>query len=96
MEARTATEPGEGRSNGNGAADAHGGLPNLIDVATLAAHLGVTERTIRRRVAEGEIPFLKLGHLIRFDPLEIQVWLDEARVPPHTGHPVGAENGTRP
>jgi hypothetical protein len=30
-------------------------------------------------VAERRIPFIKWGHLIRFDPSEISAWLDEAR-----------------
>jgi len=66
-----------------------------VDVAALAAHLGLTERTIRRRVAHGEIPYFKLGHLVRFDPAEIQAWLEEARVAPHVGNSAEHPNGTR-
>ena len=57
-------------------------LPRLLDIVELAEHLGVTERHVRRLVAERRIPFVKWGHLVRFDPNEIVVWLDHSRVPP--------------
>lgn len=51
----------------------------LMDLATLARRLGVNQRHIRRLVAERRIPFLKWGHLLRFDPDDIDAWLDTAR-----------------
>jgi excisionase family DNA binding protein len=53
---------------------------NLIDITGVAERLGVTERHVRRLVFERRIPFIKWGHLLRFDPDEIERWLDEARV----------------
>ena len=53
----------------------------LIDITGVAERLGVTTRHVRRLVAERRIPFLKWGHLIRFDPREVESWLEEARVP---------------
>ncbi len=58
------------------------GLPNLMDIPTLAAHLGVSVRHIRRLVHERRIPFIKWGHLMRFDPVEVQAWLDQCRYQP--------------
>lgn len=60
-------------------------LPHLLTVTTLAEHLGVDVRHIRRLVAERRIPFIKWGHLLRFDPAEIAVWIDENRR--HPGRP---------
>jgi excisionase family DNA binding protein len=57
----------------------------LLDIEGVAQHLGVTERHVRRLVAERRIPFIKWGHLLRFDPDEIVAWLDGARVPPADG-----------
>ena len=54
-------------------------LPRLLDVPGLATHLGVKERHIRRLIAERRIPFIKWGHLIRFDPDDIAAWLDRNR-----------------
>lgn len=54
-------------------------LPTLMDITRLAEHLGVAPRHIRRLVAERRIPFIKWGHLIRFDPDEIAAWINECR-----------------
>jgi excisionase family DNA binding protein len=65
-------------------------LPTLLDLDGIADHLGVSPRHVRRLVAERRIPFLKWGHLLRFDPVEIAHWRDECRVrPPSMSHPAG-------
>jgi excisionase family DNA binding protein len=51
----------------------------LMDLPALATRLGVNHRYVRRLVAERRVPFLKFGHLLRFDPEEIEAWLDRAR-----------------
>ena len=56
-------------------------LPRLLDITHLAELLGVTPRHIRRLVFERRIPFIKWGHLIRFDPDDIATWLHAARCP---------------
>lgn len=52
----------------------------LLDVPTTADRLGVSVRYVRRLVAERRIPYIKLGHLLRFDPDEVDAWVDQARV----------------
>jgi len=47
----------------------------LIDIPTLAAPLGTSERHIRRQIAERKIPYVKVGHLVRFDVVQIAEWL---------------------
>jgi len=54
-------------------------LPVLLTITELAEHLGVKERHVRRLIAERRVPFVKWGHLIRFDPAEIAAWLDRNR-----------------
>ena len=51
----------------------------LIDLPAVATRLGVNHRYVRRLVAERRIPFIKLGHLLRFDPAEVEAWLDRSR-----------------
>lgn len=60
-------------------------LPTLLDVTTVADHLGVTVRHVRRLVAERRIPYLKWGHLLRFDPDRIAAWLCDQEVPTEPG-----------
>jgi excisionase family DNA binding protein len=52
----------------------------LLDISGVAERLGVEVRHVRRLVAERRIPFVKWGHLLRFDPAEIDRWIDQARV----------------
>ena len=54
----------------------------LVDINGLAAYLGVTQRHIRRLVAEKRIPLVKWGSILHFDLDEIDAWLDEHRRPP--------------
>jgi len=49
-----------------------GASQTLITLAEVAERLGVGERHIRRLVAERRIPFVKWGHLLRFDPSELE------------------------
>ena len=57
-------------------------LPKLLAIGELAELLGVSERHVRRLVAERRIPFIKWGHFLRFDPNEIERWLDRSRINP--------------
>jgi excisionase family DNA binding protein len=52
----------------------------LMDITGVAERLGVSVRYVRRLVAERRIPYIKFGHLLRFDPRTIEDWLDKARV----------------
>jgi excisionase family DNA binding protein len=53
----------------------------LFDIAQVAARLGVTIRHVRRLVFEHRIPYVKWGHLLRFDPADIDEWIDQHRTP---------------
>ena len=65
----------------------------LLDVDGVADAFGVTSRHIRRLVAERRIPFFKVGKFVRFDPAELDVWLDQLRVemtrPPSSNRAAG-------
>lgn len=63
--------------------DPNGDLPAaLLNTEQLAELLQVNVRHIRRLVHERRVPFIKWGHLVRFDPREIRQWLDGKREPP--------------
>ncbi|MDZ7734456.1 MAG: helix-turn-helix domain-containing protein [Acidimicrobiia bacterium] len=63
------------------------GQRQLIDVPAVAERLGVSERHIRRLVYERRIPFIKWGHLLRFDPRDIDAWIDDKRQEPERPAP---------
>jgi len=54
-------------------------LPALVDIGTVAQALGISMRQVRRFVADGHIPFVRVGHLIRFDPNELNDWINARR-----------------
>jgi len=62
----------------------HRGTHSLWDITVVADRLDVQVRHVRRLVAEGRIPYIKWGHLLRFDPDEIERWVDNARRPART------------
>ena len=53
--------------------------PDLIDIGAVAQRLGVQVRHVRRLVHERRIPYIKWGHLLRFDPTDIDTWIDRAK-----------------
>jgi excisionase family DNA binding protein len=55
---------------------------SLLDIDGLATRLGVTARFVRRLVEERRVPYLKVGRLVRFDPVEVERWIDLTRVEP--------------
>ena len=54
-------------------------VTGLVDVTAVAQRLGVQVRHVRRLVHERCIPYIKWGHLLRFDPADIDAWIDQAR-----------------
>lgn len=67
-------------SAGETAAARAGELPKLLDPHGLATRLGITERHVRRLVAERRIPFVKVGRFVRFEPEAVIAWLALRRV----------------
>jgi excisionase family DNA binding protein len=55
-------------------------LQPLLTFKQAAALLGLPENSLRRYIRERKIPYLRIGKLIRFDPVELQAWLDSRRV----------------
>jgi excisionase family DNA binding protein len=50
-------------------------LSTLLDIGAMAQRLCVTERHVRRLVAERRIPYVKVGRFVRFDPVDIDDWI---------------------
>ena len=51
----------------------------LMNISEVAEQLGVDVRHVRRLVHERRIPYIKWGHLLRFDPVEVAAWIDSYR-----------------
>ncbi len=66
--------------------------PPLMDIEAVAQRLAVGVRHVRRLVTEKRIPYRKWGHLLRFEPDEIEEWIAASRVP---AEPTGDQRGVR-
>jgi excisionase family DNA binding protein len=69
-----------GTDTNRGKAESVDPPPRLLDVDDAAERLGVTVRFVRRLVAERRIPYVKVGKFVRFDPVEVERWIDEHRI----------------
>ena len=71
-----------GNSSGNSSGAAARGLeqPLLVDMETVARWLSTSARHVRRLVAEKRIPFVKVGHFVRFDPNDVARWVEAQKV----------------
>lgn len=52
----------------------------LLDVAQAANYLTVSERFVRRLVAERRVPFVKLGKFVRFYRADLDAFVAQGRV----------------
>lgn len=62
----------------------------LLDVPAAAARLNISERHLRELIYRREVPYLKVGRLVRFDPNDLEAWLAARRVPAGPGRGRGA------
>jgi len=68
-------------------------MKQYLDIAALAESLRIKRSTLYAWAEQGTIPYLKLGRLLRFDPDEIETWLQAHRqevtseqIPPRHRH----------
>lgn len=52
----------------------------LMSSEAAAEYLAITSRHLRDLVARRDIPYFKVGRLLRFDRRELDKWLDENKV----------------
>ncbi|MHB8438530.1 MAG: helix-turn-helix domain-containing protein [Acidimicrobiales bacterium] len=53
-----------------------------LTLSEAASHLNVTDRYVRRLVAERRVPYLKVGRLLRFREADLDAYLESCRVEP--------------
>jgi excisionase family DNA binding protein len=57
----------------------------LLNVAQTAERLGTTERHIRELIYRRELPYIKVGRLVRVDTDDLDAWLTSQRQPARNG-----------
>lgn len=56
-------------------------MERLMTLSEAADFLSLAQITIRKKVSEREIPFYKIGGLIRFRREDLERWVQERKVP---------------
>jgi excisionase family DNA binding protein len=57
-----------------------GNMDGLLDSKQVIRMLGVHLCTLQLWTRKGEIPFLRVGRLVRFDPGQLAKWLEERQI----------------
>jgi excisionase family DNA binding protein len=55
-------------------------MPRLFSIETVATHLDVSEKTIRRRIETGELRAHRVGRLLRVSELDLAAYIAKSRV----------------
>jgi excisionase family DNA binding protein len=53
----------------------------LLDAKAIAEKLGVPETWVRESARSGAIPCVRLGRYVRFDPADVEAWIDSCKTP---------------
>ncbi len=54
--------------------------PRLLNINEVAELMNVKPRFIRRLIEERRISYLKIGKFIRFDPTELDNWIQNCQI----------------
>ena len=57
----------------------------LLDTEEVAHWLGTSVRHVQRLVTEKRLPYVKVGHFIRFDSGDVERWIEGQKVDTGTG-----------
>ena len=79
--ATEATEPGDGTVPNPDGRRSTKAPERLLDMAEVADWLATTPRHVQRLVTERRIPFVKIGHFVRFDPADVTAWIEGQKTP---------------
>ena len=52
----------------------------LLGIEETAEHLGITPNTLYAWVSQKRIPYVKIGRLLKFDPRDIETWIEGRKV----------------
>ena len=54
-------------------------MKRLLNLKDAAAYLGLSKRTLRRKIDQRALPFYKVGRLVRFDLIDLKEYLNTQR-----------------
>jgi len=68
---------------------------NVLTIAEVAAHLRVSDRTVKREIAAGELKAIRIRGCIRIAPSDLDTYLHKRRITPSCPSDVTAKAGRR-
>ena len=69
--------------------------PATLSLPEATRYLNVTDRYVRRLVAEQRIAYFKVGRLLRFAAVDLDAYLAACRVEPAASHPLLGQRASR-
>jgi excisionase family DNA binding protein len=57
-------------------------LKEILNIDELSEYLRIKKSSLYSKVERKEIPYYKLGHLVRFKKSDIDLWMEKSRVEP--------------
>ena len=54
----------------------------LIDIHQAAHYTGISATTLYKWVGQRKIPHIKMGRLVKFDPMKLDEWIKQQTVMP--------------
>jgi excisionase family DNA binding protein len=54
-------------------------IPRLLSIAAVALHLGLSEKTVRRLIQDGQLPSHRVGRQIRISEMDLAAFLLRSR-----------------
>ena len=59
----------------------------LLKPADAANALAISERMLRYITSDREIPCVRVGRAVRYDPADLRAWIDRQKIPSCAGAP---------
>ena len=57
-------------------------MKEILNIDELSEYLGIKKSSLYSKVERKEIPFYRIGRLVRFKKAEIDLWMEKSRVSP--------------
>lgn len=57
-------------------------VSGLIGIQEAAHYTGVSPTTLYKWVSQRKIPYIKMGRLVKFDPVKLEEWIKQQAVMP--------------
>jgi len=54
----------------------------ILSIDELSEYLGIKKSSLYSKVERREIPYYKIGHLVRFKKFDIDLWMEKSKVDP--------------